>query len=713
MSFQLSPGIEIQERDLTNIVPAVATTAAGFVGNFLWGPVNERILVDSEKNLRLAFGNPADPNTFAGVSQGINAGATDFLTASSFLGYGNNLQIVRAVNLTGSNTNANTARNANASGSTSAYIFNEDSDETYGWEAQFGSNGFSSGPGMFAAKYPGALGNSIYVSICDNLGSSTAEVYRFVGATTSIGTYEQIPDPDPQNIVTGTTVGLGVTLGLAQANTDFTLLSKRQDPNGEFVFYIQAQAADQTNVDSLFQNTTATDVYVYFGSTAMRIVKDSDGDRRVNLSASTDLDFGTAFNVWEWENNFEGNPSTSSYASSLNGTNDEFHIVVYDGEGKWTGTRGTVLERFPYVSKAKDAKKADGTSNYWADVLRENSQYIWAAETSLATNIGSDSFSDNAQNNNYGRFGIRDFVLSGGSDGRMPDAADYVIAYNTYFSDPETVDVQLLVGNGATTETDAKTIADALISIADARRDCVAFISPSLNDVTGSTPMNDIIEFRNRLSSTSYAVIDTGWKKKFDAYNDQNVYVPLSADLAGLCVRTDRLADAWFSPAGYNRGQIRNVVKLAYNPSKAERDRLYTRGINPVISEPGQGTVLFGDKTMLSRPSAFDRINVRRLFIVLEKAIATASKYILFELNDEFTRAQFRNLVEPFLRDVQGRGGITDFRVVADETNNTPTVIDSNNFVADIYIKPARSINFIQLNFIATPTGISFEEAGA
>jgi phage tail sheath protein FI len=279
------------------------------------------------------------------------------------------------------------------------------------------------------------------------------------------------------------------------------------------------------------------------------------------------------------------------------------------------------------------------------------------------------------------------------------------------FANDEAVDVSL-IPLGAVS---AATATYAINSIAEVRRDCVVFASPLLTTVYGAVGQeaSNLVTFRDSLPSSSYAVLDSGWKYQYDRYNDVYRWVPLNGDVAGSAVRTDFVADPWFSPAGFNRGQIKNVVKLAYSPSKADRDIIYKKGINPVVTFPGNGTVLYGDKTLQSKPSAFDRINVRRLFIVLEKAIATAAKFQLFEFNDGFTRAQFRNLVEPFLRDVQGRRGITEYKVVCDESNNTAGVIDRNEFVADIFVKPARAINFIQLNFVATRSGISFEEVGA
>lgn len=705
--FQLSPGVDIQERDLTNIVPAVATTGGGFCGAFIWGPANERILVDSEKNLRLNFGAPADGNAYA--ASGVANGAVDWFTAAEFLGYGNNLQVVRVLGAS--------AANATASGISSAVVENETE-----YLDQFGETGFSTDTGVFISKYAGKLGNSIAISICDNLGGtaasgddSSAKIFRVVSDSAARGTFADVPSPNPDDALTGSSVGVGSDENTPNANTGFKLLSAMDEGDGTFTFYVQSVGTSFVN--ELTIGSTTGNVFLNFQSAGFRIKKTSANLLEVTATEDTDLNAGTAFGVWEWKSSFEGNPGTSDYTANVGGANDELHVIVYDKDGLWTGTPGTVLERFPYVSKAADAKNNDGTSNYWVDVLRENSDYVYVAKTTVPTDLegGGESFAVNAENNTFGSFGARDFPLSGGQNGSLPTAAELVLGWNNYFADPETVDVQLLIGNGANAESDAKSVADALISIAGARRDCIAFISPPLNDVDGSDTtssdkMQDVIEFRNTLSSTSYAVIDSGWKYRFDAYNDRNLFVPLSGDMAGLCVRTDQQADAWFSPAGLNRGQVRNVIRLAYNPTKVQRDQLYSAGINPVVSFPGEGTVLFGDKTMLSRPSAFDRINVRRLFIVLEKAIATASRYVLFEFNDEFTRSQFINLVDPFLRDVQGRQGITDYRVVCDTTNNTPQVIDSNRFVADIFIKPNRSINFIQLNFIATPTGLSFSE---
>jgi phage tail sheath protein FI len=398
---------------------------------------------------------------------------------------------------------------------------------------------------------------------------------------------------------------------------------------------------------------------------------------------------------------FTDAPATSDYVSVVNGANDEIHILVIDTLGKFSGTSNTILEKFAFVSKASDAKINDGTSNYYKEVLNNRSNYVWWLSHVAGTNWGTAGSNTS--------FSLMDSApsiqLTSGADGTVA-SSNIVTAYNQV-ANPDAIDVSLIITGPA----DA-TIAGAVIDIADTRKDCVVFVSPERSDVVDNygNETTAILAYRNSLSSSSYAFMDSGWKYQYDKYNDTYRWVPLNGDIAGLCARTDLERDPWFSPAGANRGIIRNIVKLSWNPNKAERDDLYTKGVNPVVTFAGEGTMLFGDKTMLSRPSAFDHINVRRLFIVLEKSVARAARSSLFEFNDQFTRAQFVNLVEPYLRDVQGRRGITDFRVVCDETNNTPEVIDRNEFVGDIYIKPTRSVNYIQLNFIAVRTGVRFEE---
>jgi phage tail sheath protein FI len=413
----------------------------------------------------------------------------------------------------------------------------------------------------------------------------------------------------------------------------------------------------------------------------------------------------SGYSAWTYKGDFDSAPASSDWATSNGTTGDELHIVVVDATGKLSGEAGTILEKFGYVSKASDAKNSDGSSNYYKDVLNNRSKYIWwGAHNAAGTDWGSTAI--DAGGSFATLSGNVTVTLAGGVDA-TPVAANVVTAFGK-FSNAEAVDVSLLMA-GATTNS---TIPNALIAIAESRKDCVVFVSPSKTDVVDNSgsEATDITTTVESYTKSSYAVMDSGWKYQYDKYNDTYRWVPLNGDIAGLCVRTDNERDPWFSPAGLQRGVIKNVVRLAWNPTKAERDTLYKLGVNSVVTFPGEGTILYGDKTLLNRPSAFDRINVRRLFIVLEKSIAKAARSSLFEFNDEFTRAQFVNLVEPFLRDVKGRRGIFDYRVVCDTTNNTGNVIDSNQFIGDIYIKPARSINFIQLNFVAVRTGVSFDE---
>jgi hypothetical protein len=424
------------------------------------------------------------------------------------------------------------------------------------------------------------------------------------------------------------------------------------------------------------------------------------------------------FSSWAYKDEFDSAPGTSTYASSQNvanfTANDELHIIVIDEDAAITGTFGAILEKFAFVSKASDAKKPDGTNNYYKNVINSRSEYIWWMDHPTAV-TGTANWGSAAAGSAFKTLTAPLAIsLSGGTDDFIPTDGELQSAFNL-FANAEQYDISLIMAGKA----NAATATYIINNICETRLDCVAFVSPqstsTADPIIGSTSteQNATIAYRDALPSTSYAVLDSGYKYQYDRYNDKYRYVPLNGDVAGLCARTDYTNDPWWSPSGLNRGQIKNVVKLAFNPSKTQRDMLYKSGVNPVVTFPGEGTVLFGDKTLLAKPSAFDRINVRRLFIVMEKAIATAAKFQLFEFNDGFTRAQFKNLVEPFLRDVQGRRGITDFVVKCDESNNTGEVIDRNEFVADIFVKPNRSINFITLNFVAARSAINFSEIGA
>ena len=421
---------------------------------------------------------------------------------------------------------------------------------------------------------------------------------------------------------------------------------------------------------------------------------------------------------------FDTAPGTSQWATdNARGSGDELHVAVYDTTGDITGfdsdvagnrTKG-VIEIFGNMSKNPNAKTAQGASAYYPDVIFSQSQFIyWTDHISAGSNWGSDTTTTYTS-----VVPITIDSLTGGTDDYSLTAGEQELAYDK-FLDTESLDINLMLGGSSSIVADTAAAQDTFVTmitaLAEERRDCVGFVSPHRGATVGvalsSTATENVKTAFDLCPSSSYMVFDSGYKYMYDKYNDVYRFVPLNGDTAGLCAFTDNVRDAWFSPAGYNRGRVRNAIKLSLNPTKAERDILYRARVNPVVNFPGQGVTLFGDKTALTKPSAFDRINVRRLFLVLEKAIATAAKFQLFEFNDEFTRAQFRNLVEPFLRDVQGRRGLSDFSVVADGTNNTGEVIDRNEFVADIFIKPSRSINFITLNFVATRTGVAFSEIG-
>ena len=560
MAFQLSPGVNVSEVDLTTIVPSVPTSIGAFAGIFQWGPIDEIVTISDEVNLVDRFFKPYSDNY------------EYWFSAANFLAYSNNLKVVRAASIA-------TTRNAVSNG-TAVLIKNDDAYE----------DNFSSGAstyGEFAARYAGALGNSLQVSLCD-------------------------------------------------ANT---------------------------------------------------------------------------FTGWAYASQFTSTPGTSTYTSNAGGANDEIHIIVIDQDGQITGTQGTVLEKYGFVSKASDAKDDSGNSNYYKNVITSKSKYIhWlshpTANAGASYANATSTWGTTATNKSFSRLSSNVTIsLIGGVDGTI-STANVVTAYDQ-FNNADSVDISLVVSGPANA-----TLVTSLISMAESRKDCLVFVSPEKADCVDNagSEVTDIKAYRDTLTSTSYAVLDSNWKYQYDKYNDVYRWVPLNGDIAGLCARTDLERDPWFSPGGLNRGIIKNAIKLAWNPTKTNRDDLYVKGINPVVTFQGEGIVLFGDKTLLSKPSAFDRINVRRLFIVLEKALARAARFSLFEFNDQFTRAQFVALVEPFLRDVQGRRGIYDFRVVCDESNNTPEVVDRNEFVGDIYIKPARSINFIQLNFVAVRTGVSFDE---
>ena len=425
----------------------------------------------------------------------------------------------------------------------------------------------------------------------------------------------------------------------------------------------------------------------------------------VGVSVLTAGQTGTAWQL----SNVEGLPTTSAGAAAVGGSNDEIHLWVYDVNGSITGAAGTVLEYWTYLSQASNVKSSDGSTLYYKDVINAGSQWVHIGNHAAALSEAGNS----AAGETFVTVASFFANLTGGIDDNVLSVGETTTAY-AYFADAETMDVNLMFqANSGLSAADTRTLSNFITAKCAARKDAVGFVSPeraATVNATSSAAATAVAAWRTALTSTSYGFADSSSLYVYDKYNDVYRWIAASGATAGLTANADLVADAWFSPAGFTRGNVRNVTKLAWNPNQAERDALYKTGVNPIVTFPGQGTVLFGDKTLQSKPSAFDRINVRRLFIVLEKAVSTASKASLFEFNDEFTRAQFRNMVEPFLRDVQGRRGITDFKVVCDGTNNTGNIIDTNKFVADIYVKPARSINYITLNFIATRTGVEFSE---
>ena len=430
----------------------------------------------------------------------------------------------------------------------------------------------------------------------------------------------------------------------------------------------------------------------------------------------------SAFTDWSLRTSFDAAPGTSAYLAGKNGSNDEVHVAVVDQDGLFSGTKGEVLETFPFLSLARDAKNADGSTNYIADVLNNQSKYVWLVD---AANIDSDYSAAGAgtdaadSGDNYALIasaqGVKTISMVSGVNSGALGTSEYATAFDL-IEDVDTYNVDFLIAPPVTATSGANTTADTIITdlnniAATTRKDCVVVASPPKAAVINTTtPVDDTVTFANLLPSSSYLFLDNNYIKVFDKYNDEYINIPANSSTAGLMAQSDQETAPWYSPAGLRRGQYFGAVDIAHSPTKAQRDTLYRANVNPIANIPGAGITLFGDKTMLRRPSAFDRINVRRLFLTLERAIARAAKSVLFEFNDEFTRAEFVNIVEPFLREVKGRRGITDFRVVCDETNNTPEIIDRNEFIATIFIKPARSINFITLNFVAVRTGVDFEE---
>jgi hypothetical protein len=855
MAFQLSPGVNVSEIDLTTVVPAVATSDGAIAGVFRWGPIGERALIDSENLLAQRFGKPTNFN------------AETFFTAANFLAYGNRLYVSRAAKTTGetpsninfvttaNSTSGNTVLVGNTTGlavgmyitqtsnataipstgetysitsvnSTAIVLSNSIFPSTTGSAAAVNSNlSFAlldtsytavaadasetavitsnlvnqivkneneyvnkvetfDNDLTYVARYPGAIGNSLRISVCDtadgfnssiNLGTAFLETtigsskgYVVSNSTSNVAVntaFNSVATSDyilagnstigeQYLLVTGKSytkdVSSNVVFGAAGAsggiNTTTGFISINNLNGSNLVFNVgDIVVYSNTTGNATGGLTSGNSYYVIEANTsAIKISSTRNGVSAITAAANgtahkftADMnklvfDFQDPYRLrqnynsstlnryWAHFNLVESAPGQSDYVR-LNGNtsaNDELHVVVVDDGGLFTGTPGTILEVYKGVSRATDAKNNDGSTNYYKDVINDVSQYVWWA------NDRANAYSNNSVNVTSATTSApANMKFRFGSDGLSEENATLNILGQAYdlFASPEDIDISLVMQGkpiGGTTVVNGETVSNHQLAnyiidnICEVRKDCIALISPDKSKVLNNVGREAVSlkNWRGAVRNTSYAVLDSGYKYQYDRYNDVYRWIPLNGDIAGLCVRTDNTNDAWWSPAGFNRGQIKNVIKLAWNPRKSERDVLYSNGVNPVVTFPGQGTVLFGDKTLQAKPSAFDRINVRRLFIVLEKAISTSAKFSLFEFNDAFTRAQFKNLVTPYLRTIQGRRGITDFLVVCDETNNTPAIIDSNQFVGDIYIKPARSINFIQLNFVAVGTGVQFSE---
>ena len=568
MAFSESPAITVKEIDATGVVPNVSSSTGGFVGQFRWGPLNQATLVSNEADLVEKFASPNPTNS------------VDFHSAAYFLKYTNALQVVR-----GGDASTVNAFNEDSVSGTTIQITDEDNFENQRSTLDAANH-------TFAARWPGAIGNSLAVQICTQSGS-----------------------------------------------------------------------------DSAYTN-------------------------------------------WALKNNFDAAPGTSTYASALNASNDEIHVAVVDSDGEFTGTKGSVLETFPFLSMASDAKNTDGSTNNIQDVINRKSEYIWMPgyPLRLTEGNGGTAVTNGKDYQLSGGGVVINYSMTNGGDGSVGTAQ--IASGFDKLEDKDQIQVDFLICPDQTTQSNNVTVVNDLVGIAQGtRKDCIVVASPARENVVGaSTPVTSTVTNTNLYTNSSYLVVDNNYLKTYDKYNDNFIFIPAASSTAGIMAATDANAAAWFSPGGPRRGQYLGVTGIAYSPNKSERDVLYRAGVNPIANIPGQGLLLFGDKTKLNRPSAFDRINVRRLFLVIERAIALAARNVMFEFNDEFTRAEFTGIVEPFLREVKGRRGITDFRVICDETNNTASVIDRNEFVATILVKPARSINFVTLNFVAVRSGVDFTE---
>ena len=709
-----SPGILIREVDLTvGRTDTVSNAIGAIVSPFAKGPVGEPTFVENEAQLLSLFGEPYNTDKHY----------ESWMVASSYLAYGGSLRVVRS--------DDGDLKNAVSSGTTSIKIRSKDHYEQLGYDESTIANA------VFVARNPGSWANNIKVAIID---SKADQILSGVSTNVSLPTIavgygvtqaitSTLPGSGSTSILDGYLKGIitevnGTDISvkvLAHVSAAGTVTEVDYQPSGIYAFSLTGSVAIHTSGQS-----------VSVGTTAYTSQKDWFDQQTVTVAGST----------LYW-NNLTNRPGTSAYAAARDSRFDELHVILFDDAGTVTGNAGTILEKHLSLSKAKDAEFSAGSTSYWRKYLANTSNYIfgggapvgvvttgYSSNFDLETDVGWDQ---DAQGITFAGNGSSTLTLSGGKNydgetditnsGALTSSLGELSSGYDLFENTENFTVDfLLMGSANYAKETAQALANKIIAVAETRKDALAFISPYrlafLNDGTvgtvtvnsDSTITDNVISFYAPVTSSTYGVFDSGYKYMYDRFNDTFRYIPLNGDIAGCCARNDINNFPWFSPAGNSRGTILNAVKLAYNPSKAQRDKLYSNRINPVIFSPGDGIILFGDKTGFGKASAFDRINVRRLFIYLEDAISAAARDQLFEFNDEVTRTNFVNIVEPFLRDVQAKRGIFDYVVVCDQTNNTAAVIDNNEFVADIYIKPSRSINFIGLTFVATRTGVSFEE---
>jgi len=728
MPFTISPGVVTKEIDLTTVVPEISMTEGAIAGPFRWGPSYFATTVSNESELASTFGKP-DAATYP-----------TFFTAASYLAYSGNLKVVRT-------PNTSDAKNATMDAANTVYIANDETYENLYDPDMGGTQNDDYGP--FVAKHVGDLGNSLRVSMCgatrantnndgtlnsntDVSPTCTSAVYTksnstVIGVGTTFSTDVSVGDCITINdkvivitTVTSNTVLVAISAETTIANTGSYTRKARSafaTPAGQMVGTLacSANGTTLTGTDTnLAVQYKVGDLVKLVGTAEERKV--SAVTNSTSMVVSEPFSLAAAANThsrrWEYADAFDSEPVTSAHARRNGGNYDEIHVVVVDEDGEFTGANNTVVETFS-GSVAGGAKGEDGQSIYYKDLVNRGSHYVrWMdhhvnGDADTLLDGGTTAWGGAAS----GTFNAKGIIISGsltgGAAGTAATAANIQTGLDK-FKNTEEIDVTLLM----TANADAATQIHAINNIAEYRKDCVAFISPLQANVVNNagSETTDVVSHRNSMPSSSYAVMDSGWKYMYDKYNDVYRYIPLNGDIAGCCAFTDESRDPFWSPAGLDRGNIRNAIKLPYNPNKTDRDELYKNGVNPVTAMPGSGILLFGDKTLLAKPSAFDRINVRRLFILLERSIANMAKSFLFEFNDAFSRSRFVSTVEPFLRDIQGRGGVQDFAVICDDSNNTGDVVDRNEFRGDIYVKPSRSINFIQLQFVAVRSGVEFEE---